>query len=216
AIDFEPNERINDIHRNDKYASRGDFVRGGYYLETMGPDEGLRIDFLKEVPMLIEGEGTEFMDYFALYLRANLAHEFDQGGTEYLLAFEFCDDSDAFKNRLRDEKWIPGNFRETNIGNIPAVKLGIDQYQEEIYLLPIPKKYILLFTGGLNYKARNPNASNAYARRVYNLTLEMLKRISWEQPIDQNSQEFKDWKAHLLALIEEVKTESGKKADGLN
>ncbi|MBI4668189.1 MAG: M23 family metallopeptidase, partial [Elusimicrobia bacterium] len=191
------------LHRNDKYASYGDFVRGGYFIETMGPGEGLRLDFLKEVPMSIKGEGTEFMDYFFFAIVANLSQEFDKGGTEDLLAFEFCDDPNAFKNNLHEGKRLPINsIKETMIGNIPVLKMG----EKQSYILVIPKKYILLYSPGLNLKARNPTASNAYARRVYNLTIEMLKRVSWEQPIDQNSQEFKAWKAHLLALIEEAKT----------
>ncbi|MEK6543975.1 MAG: hypothetical protein AABZ44_06025, partial [Elusimicrobiota bacterium] len=35
------------------------------------------------------------------------------------------------------------------------------------------------------------------------LSLKTLNSIRWNQPIDTSSQEFKDWKAHILNLIEE-------------
>ena len=40
----------------------------------------------------------------------------------------------------------------------------------------------------------------------------ILKSISWTDPIDTTSKEFLDWKAHILALIEEARQSSLKKS----
>ena len=55
------------------------------------------------------------------------------------------------------------------------------------------------------------DVSQAECDRLETLTRQTLNRITWEEPIDQNSQEFKDWKAHILSLIEEARRAVPKK-----
>ena len=131
----------------------------------------------------------------------------------WLLNIEFCPER-IFKEARAvftdDEK-----IEEITINSIPTLWAKNKAEPEDItYLIPlIPGHYVFIQEGNgrlydseLNKKYPEINA------RITELSHKTLNSIHWNQPIDTNSQEFKDWKAHILSLIEESRQSAKKKS----
>lgn len=92
------------------------------------------------------------------------------------------------------------NFGESWVGNIPSLKsLSEDGY----HILLIPGTYAATSfsetCGNKKFLSLLINFGKCRFER------KILKRVTWQKPIDANSKEFKEWKARILSLIEEAK-----------
>lgn len=169
----------------------------------------LRIDFIPGTDMQAKENFVSFADD-VIDVSVNLDEEFppapDQEGGFYDLLFDInfstALGNDAF---VYVQKHILENPPDVQLGNIPAVQFLESGGSGGFYMLLIPGRYYWLSTSGVGRPLKNLSSLEPKERRLVELTRDMLQRLSWEKPIDQNSQEFKDWKAHILSLIKEAK-----------
>ena len=172
-----------------------------------------RIEFVEGAKMKVE----EDYDGNGFDLDVDLSNEFsndlDPGIGKFVLRLDFFDGPEGkqdFITSLLPCKLCPDAPPDAIIGNIPAI-----QYGKVAYVLLTPKVYATAVFVALGERRRALERDGrlflpeAFYDRLESITKEMMKRIYWEKPIDQNSQEFKDWKAHILSLIEEARKSSG-------
>lgn len=92
-------------------------------------------------------------------------------------------------------------IEEATLNSIPVLRFVYsDTNYVELYVPLIPDYYLTINDGIPDSDEGHPTSY----RRIKALTERVLKSIRWERPINANTHEFKEWKAHILWLIEKA------------
>lgn len=111
--------------------------------------------------------------------------------------------------KFKLQNWIRrfdrNSMRERMINNIPVLELTRkdENYEEKKFIAIIPGYGMIIEPYGLSPLKSIHEADPKAYDRIIELTRKTLESLAWEEPIDQNSKELKDWKARILALIQE-------------
>lgn len=159
----------------------------------------MRIDFIEGVKMRVEVNEFKGQHWtVSTDLSGEFPEEeFEPGFGHHLFVIEFS----SYARFLSQD--MLSKPQEVMLSNIPALLYRESPSGDVGYVLLTPGIYADIGTLGLS--GYDDGKHQAYDNRRKQLTLQMLERIYWEEPVDTNSQEFKDWKKHILTLIEESK-----------
>lgn len=99
---------------------------------------------------------------------------------------------------------------EIAINNVLMLHLSYDvekAWQWHAYIPLVPGTYVI---ATLSWSNNPPDAwaeepPNPEYQKKINLLNQVVQTFEWHEPIDQSSQEFKDWKAHIFSLIEKAR-----------
>lgn len=122
---------------------------------------------------------------------------------DWSLYINFYDDTKGLEEEYRKHLFLYERVEEVMINNIPMLRLT-DTYNSE----KSPNQYVPLIPGEymsmIFYLTIEPPDS-LFQQRANRLNEEITRSFTWKKPIDTSSQEFKDWKAHILSLLKEAK-----------
>ncbi|MBI4063877.1 MAG: hypothetical protein HY401_06195 [Elusimicrobia bacterium] len=163
-----------------------------YFQGTKYP---VRVNFIEGISMKAEESSSG-----SIIVRADAAPHFPQldleGGlyTPLLTFTIYGDNREWFKKRIFGFPIEP-HIKEAQLNNIPVLAYSYtSSKQTDYYIFLIPGIYAGISFSGCKTGEPVCDWEN-------DLRQKMVHRITWLKPIDTNSQEFKDWKAHILSLI---------------
>ncbi|MEK6543394.1 MAG: hypothetical protein AABZ44_03050 [Elusimicrobiota bacterium] len=167
----------------------------------------LRINFLlpKELPMRVTDypRNSPYSVDIGVDLTVNKMKEdpdTEPGFYTDVVGFEFTLYQEYFVRSFSD--YDASLVKKTMVGNIPAIR-----YSHTDYVLLIPGLYVRVSShwGGYECNTELTEAKKLSCYEDMDHLRQTLRGIRWTKPIDTSSKEFLDWKAHILALIEEAR-----------
>ncbi|MEK6543068.1 MAG: hypothetical protein AABZ44_01355 [Elusimicrobiota bacterium] len=203
--------------------------RPSFYQSNLYP---IRVDYVPGLEMSIgkgrgnrKSQGYGPYDYDEVEASVNLFEEFKD---EFLNDLDFSKDmawDDVFNiiifptkndfigylnDDMKDHPYS-ADGKGVIFGNILALPIQGGPIGTH-YVLVLPGYYVMLSIKGLDLEEScGKECSKAHIDRLINITHQALDGIRWQKPIDQDSKEFLDWKAHTLSLIEETRQSVSKK-----